>query len=255
MKSFGPTAMHRFIRSIASRCPAWATATETDDGLDVDATVIRASGRPMPAIHLRVWVQGRLRVKQRDPVRWPEGCPERHIEWGGTFCLGKGAPLAPDTDEDADTWWHWLREFISAQFFADRNGYWPTRFLHHGDAADVQVAMENLVADTILEADVRQALDERRGWLAEESPRLTRDRTALVNLRSPCPRGCSKRKAPLPKGADRKAYPILRRRCKQRELLLSVVKLEMKRRAKEEEYWAQHPRKECCGTMKACPLG
>jgi hypothetical protein len=246
--------MHEYIELIASRRPEWAIATEVGEGLDVDATIVSASGRRMPVVRLHASVHGRLSIKQRDPASWPEGCPERHIEAGGTFCLGKGAPLRPGTAEEADTWWEWLGEFLKAQFFADRNAYWPTRFLHHGQAADVQVEMEELAAGTFLQEDVRQALDEGRGWLADALPRLTKDKLRLINLRSPCPRGCCKRKAPLPKSPGRTCYPTLRRRCKQRELVLSLVKLEYARRKKEKEFWAQHPRKVCCETMRDCPL-
>jgi hypothetical protein len=116
------------------------------------------------------------------------------------------------------------------------------------------VDMEKLAAGTALQEDVRQALDENRGWLADSLPRLTKDKTRLVNLRSPCPRGCCKRKSPLPKSLGRVCYPKLRRGCKQRELVLALVKLEYARRRKEEEFWKQHPRKTCCGTMRECPL-
>jgi hypothetical protein len=246
--------MHQFTRTIANRCPGWATAMRAAEGLDIDATIVSGSGRPMPVVRLHVWVDSRVRVKQRDPALWPEGCPERHIEWGGTFCLGKGTPLRPGTDAEADTWWEWLSEFLQAQFFADRNGFWPTRFLHHGFAADVQLKMEELAAGTFFAEDVRQALDEGTGWLTGTLPRLTKDRSQLINLRSPCPRGCSTRKTKLPKGARRTCYPILRRGCSQRELVLSLVKLEYERRRKEVEFWKQHPRKVCCGTMRDCPL-
>lgn len=246
--------MPPYIDLLARRCPAWATIARSQDALDVDAAIESASGRPLPVVRLSVWVDYRLRVKQRAPALWPEGCPERHMESGGTFCLGKGAPLRPMTNGEADTWWEWLREFVKAQFFADRNAYWPTRYLHHGDAADAQIEMEKISAGTVFEEDVRQALDEHRGWLAGDLPRLVKNKSRLVNLRAPCPRGCCKRKAPLPKGASRTCYPKLRKACKQRELALSLIRLEYKRREKEDEFWKTHPRKVCCGTMQRCPL-
>lgn len=246
--------MHQFLELISKRCPGWAIVSQAGAEIHIDAAVIGDSGRPMPSVALRAWVQNRLRVAQRGFLRWPEGCPERHIEAPGTFCLGKGKPLQPATNDQADTWWEWLDKFLRAQFFADRNGFWPTRFLHHGDASDLQIEMEDLARGTIFESDVKQAHDNRIGWLTEKLPRLTKDANSLVNLRAPCPRGCSKRKAPPPKGPGRKSYPVIRRRCDHRELMLALVKLELKRRKKEEEFWGQHPRKQCCGTMKECPL-
>jgi hypothetical protein len=246
--------VHQYLGLISSRCPSWATVSQAGAELHIEAEVVGDSGRPMPSVALRAWVQVQLRVAQRGFRRWPEGCPERHIEAPGTFCLGKGKPLQPSTNEQADTWWEWLRLFVGAQFFADRNQFWPTRFLHHGDASDVQIEMEDLARGTIFENDVNQAHDDRTGWLAEKLPRLTKDATHLVNLRAPCPRGCVRRKAPLPKGAHRKSYPVLRRACKQRQLVFSLVKLEYKRRKKEDEFWGHHPREICCGTMRDCPL-
>lgn len=247
--------MHQSFRLIASRCPAWAKVTHAGIGLDIDAAVVDDSGRPLPAVELRVSVNERVRVTQRDPARWPTACPERHIEVPGTFCLGKGEPLSPANTREADIWWEWLREFLVSQFFAERNHFWPSgRALHHGQAADVQLKMEAISAQTFLEDDVRHALEERKGWLAGQLPRLTKDGTRLVNQRAPCPRGCFKRRAPLSKGANRKLHPILRRSCKEKSILFSLIKLEHARRKSEMEFWDKHPRKVCCGTMFECPL-
>lgn len=248
--------MHRFVRLVLDRRPNWASARENGTGIDVDISLKTASGRPRPTVHLHFWADSQLRVKQREPKIWPEGCPERHIEREGTFCLGKArAPLRPSRDAEADAWWEWLKQFLYAQFFADKNGFWPSdRALHHGNAADSQLKMEELARSSFLETDVAMALEARTGWLAGKLPRLTKDQKHLTNLRSPCPRGCFKRKTPLPKGARRRVHPILRKGCKQKELILALIKLEYERRKKEDEFWASHPRKVCCGTMRDCPL-
>ena len=141
------------------------------------------------------------------------------------------------------------------QFFADKERYWPSgRGLHHGRASDIQLKMEELARGTILEEDVRHALEEGRGWLAESLPRLTKDRKRLTNLCAPCPRGCFKRKAPLPKGIHRKKHPIIRGNCREKGLIHSIIRLEFDRRRCEAEFWNGHPRKVCCGTMVNCPL-
>ena len=247
--------MHQSIQLLAIRCPAWAKVTHAGTDLDIEATVVDDSGRPLPTVALRVSSDVRVRVSQRDPARWPTACPERHIEVPGTLCLGKGEPLSPASSREADTWWEWLREFITSQFFADRNQFWPSgRALHHGDAANVQLQMEAISAHTCFEEDVRNALENGKGWLAQKLPRLTKDGTRLVNQRAPCPRGCQKRRTPLPKGFNRKPHPILRKSCKKADIMFALVKLERERRKKDGEFWDQHPRKVCCGTMSHCPL-
>lgn len=247
--------MHQSVHLIANKCPTWANATQSGNGLDIDATVVDDSGRPMPTVQLRVWADSRVRIKERDPHRWPIACPERHIEAAGTFCLGKGDPLSPKNNREVGIWWDWLRQFLISQFFADKERYWPSgRGLHHGKASDIQLKMEELARGTILEEDVRQALEEGRGWLAESLPRLTKDRKRLTNLCAPCPRGCFKRKAPLPKGIHRKKHPIIRGNCREKGLVHSIIRLEFDRRKCEAEFWYGHPRKVCCGTMVNCPL-
>jgi hypothetical protein len=138
---------------------------------------------------------------------------------------------------------------------------------------EFQLKMEHAALGTSLEGDVRKALEERSGWLSRPLPRLPvarkkkkskksktgKAKAALVrpnmlNLRSPCPRGCHKRKAPLPKGPDRKDYPILRKSCKQRPLLVQLIRLEQERREAETAFWTDCASKPCCGTMDDCPL-
>jgi hypothetical protein len=204
------------------------------------------SGRPFGPIQLAVKsIAGALAVREASiPTRWPAGCPERHINHDGTFCIGEGAINSPHTAGDADLWWEALGKFLVGQRHAERSGEWLyPRSLHHGKASDHQRELERLAKGTQFEEDVERALHSRCGWLADELPRLHKDGTRLVNLRSPCPKGCEKRR-----------HPIVRRRCKQRELMFRLVKEEHLRREAERKFWEAYPRKQCCGTMKSCPL-
>lgn len=197
----------------------------------------------------------KILVKQRGKPRWPAGCPERHIESDGAFCLGVGAPIHPHSAADADTWWVWLKEFLDSQIFVDSNRYWPSgRTLHHGQAAHIQIEMEELSRGTFLENDVRRHLEEGDGWLSQHLPRLSKDGRSLINLRSPCPVGCFTRTGPPSKIQGRKKHAVLRRDCQQKTLLLALVKLELIRLKKENEFWQSHPRKTCCKSIVGCPL-
>jgi hypothetical protein len=100
-----------------------------------------------------------------------------------------------------------------------------------------------LACGSIFEDDVENALHAQTGWLAGEIPRLHKSGTKLVNLRAACPRGCTRR-----------GRPVLRRKCKKRQLMFEIVREERRRREAECNFWASFPRKQCCGTMDGCPL-
>lgn len=237
--------MNAQLKLIQAQCPSWATVALTKGALEVVARVVLPSGRPDVGVTLQVTApHGRISVKERPPRRWPIGCPERHINRNGTFCLGVGDPIEPDTKADADDWWYWLSEFILSQRVADESGIWPnTRSLHHGDAYKHQKKMEDLAEGSPFQSEVTDALEGGDGWLAGEIPRLSKDGKRLVNLRAPCPRGCLRRK-----------HPILRRKCKQKFLIYELIKHEHLRREEESKFWAEFEGRPCCETMKQCPL-
>jgi hypothetical protein len=230
---------------IGDQCPPWASIAKAGQGF-VATAIALPSGKPFGPIRLQIKASnGVIDVQEATkPGTWPVGCPERHINHDGTFCIGEGRINSPKTATDADLWWQALGKFLIGQRFADRHRKWPyPRSLHHGAASIHQRNLESLAKGTCFEGDVDDALHAQLGWLAGSIPRLHRDGTRLVNLRSPCPRGCKKRK-----------HPILRRKCKQRDLMFRLVKEEHLRRQAEQRFWDNYPRKICCGTMGSCPL-
>ena len=247
--------MTRALELIASRCPSWANITPTVGGLAIDATLKMESGKRYRVVHLLASYNGRASVKERGPAKWPTCCPERHIEPGGTFCLGKGPVLTLRCEEDADTWWAWLNEFLCSQFYVDRNRHWPSgRALHHGDAADAQLKMEEIAFGTKFESDVRDCLEYRVGWLAGELPRLSVDGTQLANLRAPCPRGCGKLNGKTIRQIYRKFHPTLRRKCRELNKITKLINLESERRQKEKEFWEKLSGTHCCQSVDTCPI-
>jgi hypothetical protein len=180
------------LELIRVQAPSWAEVAAQAPEMIATVQVPRPSGRPDSLVTLRIWfAAGMVNVGEQPPRQWPLGCPERHINLDGSFCLGIGDPLSPRSARDADHWWSWLRQFIISQRIADRTRTWPgSRSLHHGDAADHQLKLEQLAAGTTFEREVREALEGGSNWLSGEIPRLTKDGERLVNLRAPCPRGC-----------------------------------------------------------------
>lgn len=236
--------MNKQLKLIADQCPRWATVAE---GKALAASVSALpSGKPFGPIELSIKVvSGAVTVEETaTPTRWPIACPERHINHDGTFCIGEGAINSPHTPGDAKIWWEALGKFLVGQRYADSHLRWPyPRSLHHGSASKHQRQLEELARGSIFEDDVEKALHAQEGWLAGEIPRLHKSEGRLVNLRAPCPRGCT-----------RQGRPILRRKCKQRQLVFEIVREEKRRRKAEKNFWAGFPRKACCGTMEGCPL-
>ncbi|MGJ4728756.1 E2 domain-containing protein [Luteimonas sp. SDU101] len=91
-------------------------------------------------------------VREEPPVRLPVFCPDRHINAGGSFCLGWGSTAAPAVvDEDsARTWWTRVTRFLQLQLTANELGIWPNRANDwaHGDAAGHQ-ALAEAAADSM----------------------------------------------------------------------------------------------------------
>lgn len=233
------------LKLILARAPAWSKVTGGGTELGVRAQVQRASGQVDAAVSLRVWsANGKIHVKEEPPLQWPGGCPERHINADGSFCLGIGDPLWPQSADDADHWWSWLHQFIVSQRVADRTGRWPSsRALHHGSAATYQLELERLSSGTHFEEEVHASLEGERTWLSRDLPRLFKDGRRLVNLRSPCPRGC-----------HRRGKPILRRNCGSKDLVLKLIRAERMRRTEEARFWEGWKGRSCCQTMVSCPL-
>lgn len=246
--------MNSQLKLLRANSPDWVVAKSHKACLRIVAQVELPSGRLDAPLRLVARVVGAtVSVGEEEPRRWPRGCPERHINRDGSFCLGVGDPIAPKTASEAQHWWSWLREFIHCQRVAELEGIWPdTRTLHHGDAYKHQLRMEELSAGTLFESDVQIALQTGVGWLAGELPRLAKGAKRLVNLRAPCPRGCMYRQASA--SETRKRHPKLRRSCAHKELIYELIREERQRRAQEAQFWKSFQNHRCCDTMRNCPL-
>lgn len=233
--------------------PSWATTKSHARQLLVEAAVPRPNGNSWPAVTIEISVSedGKLQAREFPARRWPTFCPQRHINKGGHFCLGLSdiplgladVPIVNDANS-ARRWWEILASHLQTQFVADALKLWPPHLeWDHGEAGEIQSSMEQLVEQHGLLNDVKSAHLYGEGWLAGELPRLTKKADRLVNGRSPCPRGCKKRK-----------HPILRRACPKREVVFQLVKLEREKRKQSAFFWEAAKNEQCCGQMRNCPL-
>jgi hypothetical protein len=208
------------------RAPDWATFEPDGDGILVAAQPPHPSGRPGRLYHLRVSASDRLSVAEAVPgTQLPRRCPERHVNFDGSFCLGL-EPFGCTADE-VDDFWAKLRSYLLCQQYADARGQWPTgRWLSHGDAARHQLAAEAAAERAGLASRYRRALEFGIGRLA----------------------------GPLPQTdlSSRTLAPKSQRRLAIEELIAAETKRRAAEAAFAEGYAFVGVR--CCGTMHVCPL-
>jgi hypothetical protein len=168
--------------------------------------------------------QARLVVREQSAHRrLPLGCPARHINMDGTFCVGWGPsrPPVPRNATEAETAWKIICGYLQLQDRATASGEWPPEAAWaHGDAAKAQQAIEDL-ASTL---PARLAKPSQLELL-----RLTR--------RRPCPCGSGDRV----KDCHEPSITELR------SLYAAVVR-------GEDAFWRGWAGRPCCGTMRECRL-
>lgn len=259
--------LHRLLQNI----PEWAsiedrkTRQATVLALPTGTRTIFADGF---FLKLEMSEHGGVAVREAESKRqFPEFCLERHINPDSTFCVYFRSEYPLDDDEAAKTWWSYLSVYLRNQVYAHKRGVWPLGSgLSHGDAAHVQVEMETLARPLGWEEDLWLGMFRGKGWLAESLPRISRDRHRVLNVRTPCPRGCRwkhkllRKKSCISDGCNsdcnRLHKPILRAECPNRNIIEELVLKEHKRQRTESEIIdsLKEDGKKCCGSMKRCPL-
>lgn len=211
-------------------------ATATEAGLEVNFAARQPDGS-FEVFHLALDLRNAedwwtVSVRERDGrQRLPLGCPERHINSDGSFCLGLSRvdSLLPLTLEDAQAWWSRLHGFLNLQLMAGRRGRWATgKAWPHGRAGH----LEHELSTALQEVPVGVAEAATRGLVRLRHDRVDR----VVKRRSPCP--CGSR--------------LQARRCHE-AVLVRLLHLPPEIRIAEAEYVEAWPGR-CCGTMQVCPI-
>lgn len=219
-------------------------------------------------LELRPSSSGGVAVFEQEAKRqFPEFCLERHINPDSSFCVFYGSEHLITDDAIAEQWWSHLSTYLNNQIYAGRFEVWPQGSgLSHGDAADEQIAMEELADPLGWKEEIWEGMFRRTGWLAEKLPRISKDAKRVVNARSPCPRGCTKKhkllrsriceKIDCYPGCKRSHKAVLRAECPHRDSIELIILHEHRRRKMEEQIVSKLFRdgRGCCGTMKHCAL-
>lgn len=200
-------------------------------------------------------------ARETVPLRLPAFCPDRHINYDATFCMGwRGAESLDVVDQaSAQRWWETLVQFLRLQERAARLRRWPSaRQWAHGDAAKYQqqaiIAAEQLGPDfskDIEQGQIRAVykkigthpvLRVFRDTVWTYSVRL--DQRKVINLRQRCV---------CPKGQERR--PRVLRSCGVHAQAAADLAVALHEQAlAEKAFWESMKSKPCCKTLEHCPL-
>lgn len=225
--------------------PDWVILHDVCEGrIRIEAAPRLLSGAPGDRFNLVVetdYPSGTVRETVCG-ARLPCTCPERHINYDGSFCLGLDRP-AIETEADVERFWNGLRAYLLAQQFAERNKRWPTgRGLSHGEAAYRQLDAEKAAERAGLSAVYNIAIEHREGWLAGDLPTVVEGSCESTHPDFPLPRDDGT--IPIDPGCDT---------C---QAVAELIAQEALRRASERNF-VEVARKlrPCCHTIPTCPLG
>lgn len=229
----------------------------------VSLPVPLADGRA-PVYSLSITVVGASAVaREIAPSLLPAFCPERHINWNGSFCLYWRAvdDIVIDRPEAARAWWETLVRFLQLQTRAARLRHWPDgQGRAHGAAAALHQLRAELAAERLGGpfpcdlADRRLTVAVRGGGAEGPAVQLLRNgrrvysvwmrSERVVNLRGPCV---------CPAGSRRR--PTVLRSCGDHAAAAAALALELQRMAEQEKrFWDAFRGSPCCGSMEGCPL-
>lgn len=235
------------LDALARCCPTWAEFRSVHAReAEIDVVAVRSSKAFTRIFQLRAVSLGdEIIVSERSVgATLPAFCPERHINLGGSLCIGLRAGEGI-TDETAPAWWTKLQAFALWQETAEETGFWPSEAqLSHGEAGEMELAAENAADQLGLRAAYREAVEFDTGPIAAGVGRINDKTGMLRNGRSACICGRT----------DRCGRALLRKDCPGKGLGCPIV-IEHRRRILVNEFWRTlRGRVACCGTMHECSL-
>jgi hypothetical protein len=233
-------------------------------GLLLDIALRRVDGRCVP-YRVLVGASGAcLIAREETPLRLPPFCPERHINFDGTFCMDwhPGDVMEVVNAESAGRWLATLLQFLRHQERARRLRRWPDRhaWAHGGAAAHHQRAED--FASRLGQQFIRdlrngrlEVVRWRKGMSANgPSLRFYRDGQRIysvweryervIGLRRPCV--CSH-------SGNRRRLPI--RSCGDHAQAAAGLALALQNwKLEEERFWREMKGIVCCDTIDECRL-
>jgi hypothetical protein len=230
-----------------------------------EVTPLLASGAPARKFLIEITRVGNTaKAGELEPRTLPAFCPERHINFDGSFCLywTELEPHTINSDEAAAEWWGKLLIFLLRQGVASATRSWPARgdARAHGPEAARFQAVAEFNASTLGKAFIHSLEEQRFSTKEKRVSREGRVRLLLDGRRM------------LSVDRGRRCVMTLRQRCKcdpagvgtlpisacadhARALAEFTLALDGWRAA-EQQFFDDFKGSslKCCGTMDNCPL-
>ena len=199
-----------------------------------------------------------LTVRENKPLKLPAFCPQRHINPGGTFCLGYGDNFSNrvDNEDTAIVWLETLYRYLQMQTRAERLRVWPGDEWRHGSAAQYQKSAIEAAALIVPELKFSElscrvvSVKERRIIEVLYSGaiifRVWKNFQRVVNKKKPCI-------CVLQHKQKRKRFG----RCLDHADMATKLALALEQMdIKENEFWQDMLsfNLSCCNTCNYCPL-
>ena len=107
--------MKSAIRHLADNAPAWFIVNNVTSAELAGRACVPKTPWTEGGLSLRIFGDPKPRVSEDIPgTALPARCPERHIQWDKSFCLGLRY-MDVRSQSDAAQWWEQLRQFSSAK--------------------------------------------------------------------------------------------------------------------------------------------
>lgn len=241
-----------------------ATAEKTSDRLArLQLPLKLADGRVVPYALVVEATGNEISAREETPDKLPGFCPERHINYDGTFCLYfPGVETMDVVDhESATAWWETLWKFLKLQVRAAALRRWPNgdawahgaAALHQKRAQEAAFALKGTFAQALVESRLKVEHRGARRGPAGPTLRLFKDDVHLysvwensgkvVNLKQRCFCGTGGRR------------PKKIRSCEDHAKQAAALVLALRDWEREDEcFWTRFKGRPCCGSCDRCPL-
>jgi hypothetical protein len=204
-----------------------------------------------------------LTVKERVPEFLPAFCPQRHINYSGSFCLGWGLDedLSVTCRESARAWWSRLHRFLGLQVRAANKKVWPGEEWAHGSTAAIFQQSAEQAASKLgpifinaLKQGRLNVVRKNKGGSRGPLLQLFMEQRHLCSVWGGLKMVANKRQscicAPVPFKRNRRM-----RSCNDHADLIKILVLSIhEQEIAVKEFWNLFEGQTCCGTMKNCPL-
>lgn len=250
--------MSSAVDFIAALAPQYNAAVERiAAGVILRFSLSLSDGRTVPyAIKA---IENGLVVSAREltPTNLPSFCPQRHVNYDGSFCLyWRGAATLDVVDEaTAAEWWDTLWKYLTLQVRAQKVRRWPNDSeWAHGLAAQYQFAAETSAA--VLSVDFATALKEKRLHVVRRRKiyKLYMDGVHIFSV------WCASKKVVNQKqrcfcGSSGRKRPKRIRRCGEHAAAASTLAIALVGwEVEEASFWKSFEGKACCNSCDDCPL-